>query len=118
MRAKRIPVKAAKAIADAYGKDQVIIVALDKDADGDKLWFTSYGRTKKDCAEAAQAVEFWKRVITSDKDEGETFRFGSIDELEKVLDELPKPSGACCAYALGMEGAVPCSECRGSAGDR
>lgn len=113
MKAKRIPIAAARRVAEAYGKDQVIIVAFDKDADRDKLWFTSYGKTKADCRRAAEAVEFWKRVITSDRDEGETFRFSSVDELEKFLD-----SGACCAYAMGTEGAVPCSECRGRAGDR
>lgn len=32
--------------------------------------------------------------------------------------EAPTQSVACCAYALGSDGAHPCSECRAAGGDR
>lgn len=52
---KRIPIAAAKRVADAHGLSQVLIIAYD----GERTHVVTYGRTKKDCALAAQAQDFW-----------------------------------------------------------
>jgi hypothetical protein len=48
---KRLPIKAAKDLAQKYGQSQVILVTWD---DKDNLIHTvSYGKTLKDCEQAA-----------------------------------------------------------------
>lgn len=57
MSMKRIPISAAKAIADNYGYDQVIIIAR-KVGEGEHC--TTYGVNKEHCAVAAAAGDFLK----------------------------------------------------------
>jgi hypothetical protein len=52
---KRIPISAAKLIADNYDYDQVIVIAR-KVGEGEHC--TTYGRTKEHCAVAAEAGKF------------------------------------------------------------
>lgn len=52
MMSKRVPIAAAKAFADKYDKDQVIVLCFSK-VDG-KTWVTTYGKTVEDCKQAAE----------------------------------------------------------------
>ena len=55
--ARRIPVAAARRIAEAYGYDQVAIVARKTGPSGLE-WVTTYGRNKAHCRVAARIGEF------------------------------------------------------------
>lgn len=57
-----IPVHAARAIAEQYGYDQVIIVARKVDPDGGEH-VTTYGRDKAHCDVAARCGDFLKYKI-------------------------------------------------------
>lgn len=57
---KPIPIKAAQAIADKYGYDQIIIVAR---AIGEGEHVTTYGRDKANCDVAARIGDFLKYKI-------------------------------------------------------
>ena len=46
---KRIPITAAKRVAEEQGLKQVVLIAFD----GDRVHVVTYGVTKKDCAAAA-----------------------------------------------------------------
>lgn len=54
---KRVPIAAAKRVAEEQGFKQVVIIGWD----GDNTHVVTYGVTKKDCAQAAKAQEFWNR---------------------------------------------------------
>ena len=62
---KRIPITAARRIAEAYGYDQVIIYARkvgeDPEPHGEHL--TTYGVTKAHCGAAAKIADYLKRVM-------------------------------------------------------
>lgn len=58
---KRLPIKAAKDIAEKYGQAQVILVTWDET---DKLVHTvSYGRTVKECELAARGANLVRRAL-------------------------------------------------------
>lgn len=59
--AKRIPIKAAKTIAEQYGQDQVILVTWDK-ING-RTHVVSYGRSLIDCEQAALGGNFVKKAL-------------------------------------------------------
>ena len=66
-----VPIAAAKNVAKQYDKDQVIIIAWDEEHN--MVHFTTYGKTKEDCAQAAKAGEFFKKALYSkSKEEFET----------------------------------------------
>jgi len=52
---RRIPVKAAEAVAKEHGLRQLLLIGWD----GRSAHVVTYGRTKKDCALAARAQDFW-----------------------------------------------------------
>ena len=62
---KRIPITAARHIAEAYGYDQVIVyarkVGADPDPHGEHL--TTYGVTKAHCGAIAKIGDYLKRVM-------------------------------------------------------
>lgn len=58
---KDIPIKAAREIAKAYDKSQVIILTFDK-VHG-KTHVTTYGRTVEDCRQAAEGGNKLKKVM-------------------------------------------------------
>lgn len=60
-KSKRIPIKAAKEFADKFEKDQVIILSWDKKTGS--TWVTTYGKTKKDCEQAAHGGNEIKRML-------------------------------------------------------
>lgn len=71
---KPIPISAAKRIAEAYGYDQVIIVAR-ATGDGGGEHCTTYGRDKVHCEIAARCGDFlkykvmgWNREVTGEKE--------------------------------------------------
>lgn len=55
MSSKRIPIDEAKHIATRFGYDQVIILA--RNTSEHKDWFTSYGKSKEDCRQAAEGLD-------------------------------------------------------------
>lgn len=61
MKYKSIPIKAAKDIAKAYDKDQVIIITWDK-IHG-RTHVTTYGKTLLDCDQAAQGGNMLKKAL-------------------------------------------------------
>ena len=50
---KRIPIAAARRIAEDYGYDQVVIIARDVDPPICGEWCTTYGSNKENCRVAA-----------------------------------------------------------------
>ena len=58
---KDIPIDAAKNIAEKCNKDQVIIVAWDKKLA--KTHVTTYGKSLRDCREAAQGGNRVKKAL-------------------------------------------------------
>lgn len=57
---KRIPISAAKHIADEYDYDQVVIYARNIN-DGEHM--TTYGRTKQHCSIAARMGDVLKKFM-------------------------------------------------------
>ena len=58
---KPIPINEAEYISKKYTKSQVIIVTWDKKFG--KTHVTTYGRSKKDCIEAAQGGNMVKKAL-------------------------------------------------------
>lgn len=58
---KKIPIKAAKEVSQKYNQDQVILVTFDK-TDG-LTHVVTYGKTLKDCEEAAIGGNLIKKLI-------------------------------------------------------
>jgi hypothetical protein len=56
---KRIPISAARFIAEKYGYDQVVIFAR-KCGDGGREHCTTYGVSKEHCSVAARIGDFFK----------------------------------------------------------
>lgn len=56
---KRIPIAAAKIVADKYNLQQVLLVGFD----GEEVHLVTYGKTVADCAAAAKAQDFWADKI-------------------------------------------------------
>ncbi len=56
-----IPIKAAKDVANEYGLDMVVLVAYSKRTNLRHV--VSYGRTKKDCTDAAQSAKWAKAAL-------------------------------------------------------
>lgn len=52
-------IEIAKGVAEDLGYSQVVILGL-KDSD---LICTTYGITKKDCSQAAEAGVFWRQIL-------------------------------------------------------
>ncbi|MFN3582948.1 hypothetical protein [Phenylobacterium sp.] len=59
--AKRVPISAAKALADAQGLRQVVVLGFD----GERIHVVSYGVTKADCAHAAKSATWAMSALTS-----------------------------------------------------
>jgi hypothetical protein len=57
---KRIPIAAAKRIADEHGCSQVIVLAFDTEG---RTHVVTYGRTLKDCEQAAAGGNKMKQVM-------------------------------------------------------
>lgn len=60
-KSKRIPIKAAREFAKNYDKDQVIILAWDRETNS--TWVTTYGKSLEDCDQAAQGGNEIKRLL-------------------------------------------------------
>ena len=58
---KNVPITAAKAIAEEFDKDQVIVVCWDKEHG--RTHVTTYGKTTEDCEQAAQGGNFVKKAL-------------------------------------------------------
>lgn len=66
----KIPISAAKLIADKYDYDQVVIVARKVGAGGNEH-VTTYGKTKEHCEVAAKIGDFLKfKVMGWRKEDG------------------------------------------------
>ena len=52
---KKLPISAAKNISEKYNLKQCLIIGFD----GDQVYVTTYGKTRKDCESAAKAQDFW-----------------------------------------------------------
>jgi len=68
-KSRRIPISAAENIAKEYKKDQVIILAWDREV-GD-TWVTTYGTTQADCEQAALGGNEIKKLLKWPKEETE-----------------------------------------------
>jgi hypothetical protein len=61
MNIKRIPISVAKEISEKYGQTQVILVTWDKENNMQHV--VTYGKTIKDCEEAANGGNFVKKAL-------------------------------------------------------
>lgn len=59
MPVNRIPVAAAKRVADEFGQRQVVMVCWD----GETTHVVTYGATVAECAQAAEGGNFVKRAL-------------------------------------------------------
>ena len=59
--AKRVPVMAAKRVAQEQGLRQVVLLAYD----GELVHVVTYGKTKADCADAAKSGAWIMRALKS-----------------------------------------------------
>lgn len=67
---KRIPIKAAKEIAERYNYDQVVIIARKTGENGGESC-TTYGRNKAHCDVAATIGDFLKyKIMGWEKEQG------------------------------------------------
>lgn len=64
---KRIPVTTAKEVAEKHDLRQVLLIGFD----GENVHVATYGKTKRDCALAAQAQDFWTGKIREFSFKGE-----------------------------------------------
>lgn len=83
---KRIPVKSAKAFADALKCTQVIIAAWD----GERTHIVTYGKSKEDCAQAALGGNKIKAALGWPKDlNAEPSRIkGLLEKIEELEGRL------------------------------
>jgi len=65
---KRIPVKTAEYVAMKHDLKQVLLFGWD----GEQVHIVTYGRTEKDCAQAAKAQDFWSGRIKEFSFKGDT----------------------------------------------
>lgn len=63
----RIPVAAAKSVADQFDLKQCLLIGWD----GTQVHVVTYGQTKADCAAAAKAQDFWTGRIREFSFKGE-----------------------------------------------
>lgn len=61
---QRMPIKAAKDVADLYGQDQVILLSFDKETGLTHV--VTYGRTIADCEQAAMGGNRIKEFLRFD----------------------------------------------------
>lgn len=98
-KSRRIPITAAKNIAKDYKKDQVIILAWDREV-GD-TWVTTYGTTQADCEQAALGGNEIKKLLGWPKEQTEAkparqkrkeseIRAKLIEEIKEGLSKLDK----------------------------
>lgn len=86
---KRMPIKAARDVAKAYGKDQVILLCYSRD-DG-LTWVTTYGKTGEDCDQASQGGNWLKKNWLKWEDHiGEPNRVTKMKQEIKELKEKIK----------------------------
>ena len=52
---RKIPVSAAKSVADKYDLSQCLLIGFD----GENVHVVTYGKTKRDCQAASKAQDFW-----------------------------------------------------------
>ena len=60
---KRIPINRAKEIAEKYGYEKVIILAVTEREDRIQFWLTTYGKDKGLCARAKRIGDFFIEVL-------------------------------------------------------
>lgn len=76
---KRIPIVAAKRVAEEQGLTQVILLAYD----GDRVHVVTYGVTKRDCDAAADGGRWIMSALKSSVPiEPPTFHFPTTPETE------------------------------------
>lgn len=63
---KRIPISAAENIVSKYNLRQVLLIGYD----GERVHVVTYGKTKKECEQAAKAQDFWTGKIREFSFEG------------------------------------------------
>lgn len=64
---KRIPITTAKEVSEKHDLSQVLLIGYD----GENVHIVTYGKTKKDCALAAKAQDFWAGKIREFSFKGE-----------------------------------------------
>ena len=61
MNIKRIPIKSARSIAAEYGQSHVVVMTFDRK--NNRTHVVTYGKSKKDCQEAAQGGNLVKKAL-------------------------------------------------------
>lgn len=85
MKYKSIPVSAAKAIAETYAKQQVIVVAWD--AEHGKTHVTTYGDTAETCRQAALGGDKVKEALGWPPDQRSVPTMARLVAMERRLRE-------------------------------
>lgn len=83
-RMRRVPITAAKRIAEDYGYDQVIVYA--RHSSGQEC-VTTYGKTKALCAAAAKIGDVLKDLMGWNGDKAE--RVAAVVEYVELKDGVP-----------------------------
>lgn len=89
----RIPIQAAKDVAEKHGCKQVILMAWD----GEKAHVVTYGKTLEDCYQAALGGDRikkalgWPESLNAEPSRVKKLK-AEIAELKSKLEEYSKPS--------------------------
>jgi hypothetical protein len=77
---KRVPVTAAKNIADTYDKEEIIILAIDRKHD--KVHITTYGKTKAACKTAEMTGDFLSEIFQLQDDNAPKYFNELVEEIK------------------------------------
>lgn len=89
---KRIPIAAAKRVANDFRLKQVLLIGWD----GESTHVVTYGATKADCEAAAKAQDFWAGRIRE-------FSFKGTPETERLSEALRTLIGHCEVAAVAPQ---------------
>ena len=84
MTGKRVPIAAAKRLAQQYGYEQVVVLAINPE----KSWITTYGKNREKCDEAGKygnAIGRWLdgelSLVRTDHAEEDAERWRKVHEV-------------------------------------
>lgn len=100
----RIPIKAAKDLAEKYNQRQVIVFTWD----GATQHCVTYGVTPQDCDQAAQGGNKIKKILGWPDS-----TFGEPNRVKKLKQEITKLKELSCPGCASKVSDDHCSMCRG-----
>lgn len=82
----KLPVSAAKQVADRHDLRQCLLIGWD----GEQVHVVTYGKTKRDCENAARAQEFWTGKIREFSFRGHYGLFGYLPPTDADAERVAR----------------------------